>query len=416
MTPARDFRWFPSRADEALCGIIRPEAEAAATWAGLDLEDARRVVRRALELGVAVLLYSRLKASGVAVGENAGLAPLRRRYLQCAARNMGVAVQLGRVLDGLRARGVEVMVLKGVYLAESLYGDWGARTTSDIDLLAKRPDYPEIEAALKELGYVPARRYHPNAEYIVFLHRKALPAVDLHFNLGGDQGFARDGDGVWRRARPAEAGGVEMRVPGTEDLVLGLIQHSAHHRVFSLRAAADLAWAMHRLQKVADWTVLSGRAEATGLEPALMLGLGLTQGLMEVRLPEAVQERIHRVQDNPKFCAALAAAVEQVFTPGRWLVPMGPEPLAELAGTGWGRKAGVTLRRVLLPRWQMEQMFGLKPGSLWVFPLYGYRMAELAWRGAGWLVRRMIPAGARREESARLRAYRAVRGWVESGT
>ena len=78
-----------------------------------------------------------------------------------AARNLLVARALGRVLDGLARASVPVIPLKGVALAESLYGDAALRVSSDIDVLVPRACVARAFAVMGELGYARADHEEP---------------------------------------------------------------------------------------------------------------------------------------------------------------------------------------------------------------------------------------------------------------
>src|SRR5574337_1314896 len=65
-------------------------------------------------------------------------ATLDRRYKANAIRNLLLARELARLLQAFSAAGIPVVPLKGVTLAESLYGDPALRVCIDIDILVPR--------------------------------------------------------------------------------------------------------------------------------------------------------------------------------------------------------------------------------------------------------------------------------------
>lgn len=60
---------------------------------------------------------------------------LRETYLNATARNMLMLHHAQTILQVLRERGLDVSVLKGLYLAETVYAGIGLRVFDDIDLL-----------------------------------------------------------------------------------------------------------------------------------------------------------------------------------------------------------------------------------------------------------------------------------------
>nr|WP_228495169.1 nucleotidyltransferase family protein [Clavibacter sp. VKM Ac-2873] len=69
-------------------------------------------------------------------------------------RNRALAGEAEAVTRALERRGVAHALQKGLAVAESLYGDIGARRVTDVDLLVARGDADATDAALRELGYV----------------------------------------------------------------------------------------------------------------------------------------------------------------------------------------------------------------------------------------------------------------------
>jgi hypothetical protein len=52
-----------------------------------------------------------------------------------------------------RAAGIDVIVLKGAFLAELVYRNIGLRAIGDIDLLVKKEDLGKVKRVLIQLGY-----------------------------------------------------------------------------------------------------------------------------------------------------------------------------------------------------------------------------------------------------------------------
>ena len=79
---------------------------------------------------------------------------LKEAYLQVLSRNVLINNVLKETITLLSENGIEVIVLKGAYLSEALYGDVALRTLSDIDLLCRNEE--EAQRAfhlLLEAGY-----------------------------------------------------------------------------------------------------------------------------------------------------------------------------------------------------------------------------------------------------------------------
>lgn len=138
------------------------------------LLDADRLVRDALEEGVAGLLYVNLKRA-------AALAPLPRRarrdleaaYHRTAAMNLRMQRALADLGARLEAAGPEVIVLKGMALLDTLYEDPGTRATGDIDLRVAPEDRRALDTALSAEGFV-SERFYPDT------YRRGATTIDVH--------------------------------------------------------------------------------------------------------------------------------------------------------------------------------------------------------------------------------------------
>jgi hypothetical protein len=105
-----------------------------------------------------------------------------------AARQNGESqemVALG-ILASLSRAGIRALGLKGVVLARQLYGDAGARTSADIDILVSAAD---LAHAIEVVGAMGWRRKQPTSagSRLPILHEElvhpTLPMVELHWRV-----------------------------------------------------------------------------------------------------------------------------------------------------------------------------------------------------------------------------------------
>ena len=105
----------PQSVLDTLFNILSPHTALQEVLPAFTAPDWQQLERSAAGQGLTLVLYDRL--SGVqdlvpaAVWES-----LRAKYLQATARNMLMLHHAGVILGALRARGVEVIVLKGLFL------------------------------------------------------------------------------------------------------------------------------------------------------------------------------------------------------------------------------------------------------------------------------------------------------------
>jgi hypothetical protein len=197
---------------------------------------------------VAPLLFKRLKDNDArdCVPADAWKR-LRRAYFNSSDRNTRLFRELTTVLQRLRSSGIKVIVLKGAYLAETVYGDVALRPMCDNDLMVPRVDLARAEAVLLDLGGAPeqikdteSRRRERHHAPPVIIHDLA---IELHWTIVSPTGPVRiDAAGLWNRARPASIAGVETLALSPEDLLLHLCLHFCYKDAcVGLRSLCDIA-------------------------------------------------------------------------------------------------------------------------------------------------------------------------------
>jgi len=79
---------------------------------------------------------------------------LQQAYYRTLSRGMVLYGAFGKIAEAFNANGIQVIALKGIYLAETLYKDIALRQFSDIDLLVKEEDGEKCLVILQDLGYI----------------------------------------------------------------------------------------------------------------------------------------------------------------------------------------------------------------------------------------------------------------------
>ncbi len=123
----------------------------------------------------------------------------------------------------LRRDGIDVLVLKGADLLSRLYGVWGARPMTDIDLLVRESDLDLIDRLLIKSGYT--REVDGNPAY-------RSPDGRLLLDITTDVWYLDHAGlaAVWNRAIQRTVHGLPIRCMNTDDLVLYLTAYAVIHR------------------------------------------------------------------------------------------------------------------------------------------------------------------------------------------
>ncbi len=373
------------------------------------------VFRLAVREHVAPLLYRRLKDGDVRSSLPEGIwERLRRAYFASGDRNARLLRELTPVLEGLAATGIRVIVLKGAYLAEAVYGDIALRPMCDCDLLVKETDLAEVESALLDTGGRRLPRHGPPATpgqdapfHIAPILFQNL-VVELHWSIVPPNGPVRpDGVGIWERARPVAVAGAEALALSTEDQLLHLCLHLCYQNAcVGLRYLCDITETIQRFGLTMNWAGLAEQAREWGASRYAGLALCLARDVLGARVPcEAVQQLVPGGIDP----LALEGAYQSVLTHtghGQWL------PFFEVANApSLSDMTGLSLNRVFLSRKEMAATYPESRGARLLHPYYIRRV--------GHVLRTYVIHTLRR---AWLMAHRPARDrdaalseWLESG-
>ncbi len=158
---------------------------------------------------------------------------------------------LAELLSACQEAAVELIVLKGAALAETVYPRPSLRPFGDIDVLVRASDACRAQAVLSELGYVADADAWADlaagrsCEVNFFRNAAHEPVViELHTDLLNNallrpQVFLDHG-GLWRRSRAACLAGENARVLGPEDQILHLCLHLAGHYFDAPQSVRDM--------------------------------------------------------------------------------------------------------------------------------------------------------------------------------
>jgi Uncharacterised nucleotidyltransferase len=199
------------------------------------------------------------------------------RYSQLA-RNFAVDALTAEVAGAFGREGIETLVLKGPVLARWLYpGE--VRPYVDSDLMVATGKWARAVGVLERLGFV---KYLPWVPSPLLLDpggtafNRGGGMVDLHCQLPGLDG---DPDAIWGRlaasAKRLVIGGVELRVPDRDVVLLHVVLHAAQHaNPVDGKPVEDLRRALARVEE-SQWSRALELARAYRGIPAFAAGLRL---------------------------------------------------------------------------------------------------------------------------------------------
>jgi hypothetical protein len=210
-----------------------------------------------------------------------------------ALRNTLLTEELVRALILLAEAGIPTIPLKGMALAESLYGDTAMRACVDIDILVPRRSVPRAFHLLLAAGYKSEFTsgffadllLRHNIEYALVREDRGFRyMLELHWDVlwGGqlDEGVA---EGLWAEAQPTTVFGARAYALSSEWQILFLAAHIARHQWQGLKWLVDI----HEIcsSREVNWEKVLNKAKRLGWEELLRLTFQACHALFDTPVP-----------------------------------------------------------------------------------------------------------------------------------
>ena len=210
---------------------------------------------------------------------------LAKAYHQTSLKNLRMLGLLRRFLLKAREAGVEVILLKGAFLATWIYGDVGLRPMGDLDLLCHKEDEPSIQKILESMGGFKSTTItgsepdmSPLQASVVEKIGHSAPwwfpdicRIEVHYHLLSrvtvDDTWLQEI--LWSKAVAHDWDGLEVRSLDPEHLIIHLASHLQHHleeQVLTLYWVADIREVIRRYRGALDHSFLVSQARRLGLE------------------------------------------------------------------------------------------------------------------------------------------------------
>jgi hypothetical protein len=288
-----------------------------------------RLFRDAVREGVAPLLHRHLGAD-VRVSPELRSA-LRRVYYAGVSRQFRMQSVLGSLLRDARDAGLNVIVMKGAYWAESLYPEPGLRPFLDADLLVPPRDGPALRRILERAGFIVEGDPRPyggegreRAAWLVSpVYKKYGISVEVHLNPLGLHMPLRAPEVFWKAARETILSGAPAWVMPWEYEICYAAIHAQQHSYERLSWLVDIAEMARRTP--IDWRSAAGLAEQEGLVASVSWALRLVDVLWPDTLPRGTAEafalRLWEKGVLKSFWPVSAVAARRIVPPAPFYLP-----------------------------------------------------------------------------------------------
>lgn len=250
---------------------------------------------------------------------------LRKMYLWNVAHNLKLWSALEDILRVFNQANIEAIPLKGIFLAEHLHGHIGIRSSSDLDLLVRRKDFPRAKNELARIGYVPTRRPYSRGFIRNFLRHQGFSKPDpsynrtyleIHWNFYVKRPKEFDMSSVWKNAISVNIDGFRVLTLSPSDTLLHLAINLRLHGYLSLRLFGDLYALITHYQEEIDWHYVIRQAERNGQRVGLYYALHFAKELLDAQVPTKVLEQMKPGWFHNKLVCSLLNP-EQILHPLR---------------------------------------------------------------------------------------------------
>lgn len=259
------------------------------------------LLRMADRHGLQPLLHWHLNSVCAAAVPEPSLQYLRVAFQRVSALNIFLTHELQRLLLLFAKDNITAVPYKGPALALQVYGNVALRQFSDLDILVHPRDVMRARDILLAEDYVPLPQLTDGQQAVLLRTQCNLPftrdhnrlVVELHWTVSAPH-FARPFETAefWGRLVDARLQDMNIKLPAPEDLLLALCIHGSKHLWERLAWICDIAGLIESQQEL-NWGQLIARAQATGSERMLFMGLRLAVDLIGVRLPAEVEAAIN---------------------------------------------------------------------------------------------------------------------------
>lgn len=205
------------------------------------------------------------------------------------------APALASVLEALESARVPVVVLKGAYLARSVYEDPGLRIMSDVDLLTHERDFESASQQLKGLGYAVAAEAIYESEAVpppamsFIKPGQTFDCIDLHRGILGIDYYRLDSSIVWANVVEGSLHGRRVGFLTPELNFIHIALHTLNHSHL-LRDWLDLVLLARRGRL--NWEEIVDLAEALKVVRPVLRAVEELKKHWDLSVPDQVMIRL----------------------------------------------------------------------------------------------------------------------------
>lgn len=214
-----------------------------------------------------------------------------------AAQQFRAEVTFKKVKELLEANQIDIILLKGPHLGNTVYDSPKDRLYGDVDVLVRPRDFSKAAAALHSGGFAPLafETFAPEVQddFKHWEYRSPWGViVEMHRWLSGHDRFDVDSEGLFERAESFTFGETPAMGLGKEDLLMHLCLHmgTSYFRAIERKHVLDIA--LLTREKNIDWIILLERAKQAGAGAIVFYSLKAAQLQNQANIPAKVLKKL----------------------------------------------------------------------------------------------------------------------------
>ncbi|MFE4114864.1 nucleotidyltransferase family protein [Priestia sp. YIM B13448] len=184
---------------------------------------------------------------------------LQQDYQYVLYNNLYIKSQLKLIFDIFDANGILTIPLKGTLFAETYFGHFSARRTTDIDLLIQEEDMEKAIACIQSLGYSIENEftpYHFHRTFSKMMPHSPIPlTIELHWGLLRKNSSGLQIEQFWQHSTTLE-GYKNIKKLSEVHTFYMICLHGWNHKLDSLKYFIDIMQIIHILDRKIDYYTL----------------------------------------------------------------------------------------------------------------------------------------------------------------
>ncbi|MCJ7525288.1 MAG: nucleotidyltransferase family protein [Candidatus Aminicenantes bacterium] len=217
--------------------------------------------------------------------------------LAIAAQQLRAELTFKKIKEILAEKNIDVILLKGPHLGNTIYNNPRERLYCDMDVLVRPVDFEKAAALLLENGFKPFAfdKFAPEIQRDFKHWEFRSPwgiVVELHRWLSGHDRYPVDSAGLFERAEKFAFGETAAMGLGAEDLLLHLCLHMGASFFIVIEPKHVLDIALLTQKRQLHWDVFVERCSQFRLATIVYYSLLAANEQHHAKIPKTVLERL----------------------------------------------------------------------------------------------------------------------------